>query len=64
MPSRESIHVYYHKAMRLNMSRGVSMDALSDESVSGSARVRRRPGGYRMESQDSTASRESMSRYG
>lgn len=46
------------------MSRQASMDQLSeDESASGSARVRRRRGGYRMESQDSTASRDSMSRY-
>ncbi|XP_062285794.1 piezo-type mechanosensitive ion channel component 2 [Scomber scombrus] len=62
VPSRESIHVYYQKAMRLNMSRQASMDQLSeDESASGSARVHRRRGGYRMESQDSTASRDSMS---
>ncbi|XP_042353330.1 LOW QUALITY PROTEIN: piezo-type mechanosensitive ion channel component 2 [Plectropomus leopardus] len=62
VPSRESIHVYYQKAMRLNMSRQASMDQLSeDESASGSTRVRRRRGGYPMESQDSTASRDSMS---
>nr|XP_019964666.1 PREDICTED: piezo-type mechanosensitive ion channel component 2 isoform X3 [Paralichthys olivaceus] len=62
VPSRESIHVYYQKAMRLNMSRQASMDQLSeDESVCGSTRVRRRRGGYRMESQDSTASRDSIS---
>ncbi|XP_047198071.1 piezo-type mechanosensitive ion channel component 2 [Hippoglossus stenolepis] len=62
VPSRESIHVYYQKAMRLNMSRQASMDQLSeDESVCGSARVRRRRGGYGMESQDSTASRDSIS---
>uniref|UniRef100_A0A3Q0T344 Piezo type mechanosensitive ion channel component 2 n=1 Tax=Amphilophus citrinellus TaxID=61819 RepID=A0A3Q0T344_AMPCI len=60
VPSRESIHVYYHKAMRLNMSRQASLDVLSDESVSGSTRVRRRQEGYRMASQDSTASRESI----
>uniref|UniRef100_A0A3Q4MTG6 Piezo type mechanosensitive ion channel component 2 n=1 Tax=Neolamprologus brichardi TaxID=32507 RepID=A0A3Q4MTG6_NEOBR len=61
VPSRESIHVYYHKAMRLNMSRQASMDVLSeDDSVSGSIGVRRRRGGYRMESQESTASRESI----
>lgn len=64
VPSRESIHVYYQKAMRLNMSRQASLDQLSeDESVSGSTRFRRRRGGYRMESQDSTASRDSISRY-
>lgn len=64
MPSRESIHVYYQKAMRLNMSRQASIEQLSeDDSVSGSMRYRRRRGGYRMESQDSTASRDSISRY-
>lgn len=47
------------------MSRQSSLDPLSeDESVSGSHRVRRRREGYRMESQDSMASRDSMSRYG
>ncbi|XP_076004427.1 piezo-type mechanosensitive ion channel component 2 isoform X1 [Genypterus blacodes] len=60
VPSKESIHIYYQKAMRLNMSRASSMDQLSEEE-SGSNRVRRRRGGYRMESQDSTASRDSMS---
>ena len=62
MPSRESIHVYYQKAMRLNMSRQASMDQLSEDE-SGSTRVRRRRPGYRIESQDSSASRDSMSRY-
>ncbi|XP_028449157.1 piezo-type mechanosensitive ion channel component 2 isoform X1 [Perca flavescens] len=62
VPSRESIHVYYQKAMRLNMSRQASLDQLSeDESASGSNRVRRRRRGYPMESQDSTASRDSIS---
>ncbi|XP_058468470.1 piezo-type mechanosensitive ion channel component 2 isoform X3 [Solea solea] len=62
VPSRESIHVYYQKAMRLNMSRQASMDQLSDdESASGCTGARRRRGGYRMESQDSTASRDSIS---
>uniref|UniRef100_A0A3Q3LMQ3 Piezo type mechanosensitive ion channel component 2 n=1 Tax=Mastacembelus armatus TaxID=205130 RepID=A0A3Q3LMQ3_9TELE len=62
VPSKESIHIYYQKAMRLNMSRQASMDQLSeDESASDSNRVRRRRGGYRMESQDSTASRDSIS---
>ncbi|XP_070774836.1 piezo-type mechanosensitive ion channel component 2 [Enoplosus armatus] len=62
VPSRESIHVYYQKAMRLNMSRQASMDQLSeDELASGSTRVRRKRPGYHMESQDSTASRDSMS---
>lgn len=64
VPSRESIHVYYQKAMRLNMSRQASLDQLSeDDSASGSTRLRRRRRGYRMESQDSTASRDSISRY-
>uniref|UniRef100_A0A8C7YTE9 Piezo type mechanosensitive ion channel component 2 n=1 Tax=Oryzias sinensis TaxID=183150 RepID=A0A8C7YTE9_9TELE len=63
VPSRESIHVYYKKAMRLNMSRQASLDMLSDDELpSGSTKARkRRGGGYRMESQDSTASRDSMS---
>uniref|UniRef100_A0A3P9K7P9 Piezo type mechanosensitive ion channel component 2 n=1 Tax=Oryzias latipes TaxID=8090 RepID=A0A3P9K7P9_ORYLA len=63
VPSRESIHVYYKKAMRLNMSRQASLDMLSDDELpSGSTKARkRRGGGYGMESQDSTASRDSMS---
>ncbi|KAM6918193.1 piezo-type mechanosensitive ion channel component 2 [Xenentodon cancila] len=62
VPSRESIHVYYQKAMRLNMSRQASLDQLSeDDLASGSTTVRKRQGGYRIESQDSTASRDSMS---
>ncbi|KAM9844577.1 piezo-type mechanosensitive ion channel component 2 [Aulostomus maculatus] len=62
VPSRESIHVYYQKAMRLNMSRQASVDQLDeDESALGSTRPRRRRAGYRMESQDSTASRDSIS---
>uniref|UniRef100_A0A674NBV1 Piezo type mechanosensitive ion channel component 2 n=1 Tax=Takifugu rubripes TaxID=31033 RepID=A0A674NBV1_TAKRU len=37
VPSRESIHVYYQKAMRLNMSRQASIAQLSeDDSASGS----------------------------
>ncbi|XP_055084588.1 piezo-type mechanosensitive ion channel component 2 [Periophthalmus magnuspinnatus] len=62
VPTRESIHVYYQKAMRLNLSRESSLDQLSeDESTSGSGRVRRRRTGFRIQSQDSTASRDSMS---
>ncbi|XP_041848667.1 piezo-type mechanosensitive ion channel component 2 [Melanotaenia boesemani] len=62
VPNRESIHIYYQKAMRLNMSRQASLDELSmDGSATSSTRVRRRRGGYRMESQESTASRDSMS---
>ncbi|KAK7944677.1 hypothetical protein WMY93_000405 [Mugilogobius chulae] len=62
VPTRESIHVYYQKAMKLNLSRESSLDQLSDdESTSGSGRVRRRRAGFRMQSQDSTASRDSMS---
>lgn len=47
------------------MSRQASLDMLSDDELpSGSTKARkRRGGGYRMESQDSTASRDSMSRY-
>lgn len=62
VPTRESIHIYYQKAMRLNVSRESSLDQLSeDESTSGSNRVQRRRTGVRMQSQDSTASRDSMS---
>ncbi|KAM8838287.1 piezo-type mechanosensitive ion channel component 2 isoform 4-T4 [Synchiropus picturatus] len=63
VPSRESIHVYYQKAMRLNTSRQASIDQLSDdETVSGSSsRLRRRRRGFQVQSQDSTASRDSMS---
>uniref|UniRef100_A0A3Q1J0V3 Piezo-type mechanosensitive ion channel component n=1 Tax=Anabas testudineus TaxID=64144 RepID=A0A3Q1J0V3_ANATE len=40
VPSRESIHYLYQKAMRLNMSRQASLDQLSeDESTSGSIRI-------------------------
>uniref|UniRef100_A0A3B3UI10 Piezo type mechanosensitive ion channel component 2 n=1 Tax=Poecilia latipinna TaxID=48699 RepID=A0A3B3UI10_9TELE len=62
VPSRESIHVYYQKAMRLNISRQASLDQLSEDgSMSGSTQARKRRRGYPMESQDSTASRDSMS---
>ncbi|KAJ8272895.1 hypothetical protein GJAV_G00094700 [Gymnothorax javanicus] len=61
VPSRESIQVYYQKQMRLNLSRD-SLDQLDeDDSASGSQRVRRRQAACRMESQDSMASRDSMS---
>ncbi|XP_068197300.1 piezo-type mechanosensitive ion channel component 2 [Antennarius striatus] len=61
VPSRESIHNYYQKAMRLNMSRQTSIDQLSEDESVLDSKVRRRRGAYRMESQDSTASRDSMS---
>ncbi|XP_064202838.1 piezo-type mechanosensitive ion channel component 2-like [Anguilla rostrata] len=62
VPSRESIQVYYQKQLRLNLSRESGLDQLDEEdSASGSQRVRRRRAGYRMESQDSMASRDSMS---
>uniref|UniRef100_A0A8C7YTI9 Piezo type mechanosensitive ion channel component 2 n=1 Tax=Oryzias sinensis TaxID=183150 RepID=A0A8C7YTI9_9TELE len=42
VPSRESIHVYYKKAMRLNMSRQASLDMLSDDELpSGSTKARK-----------------------
>lgn len=67
-PSRESIHVYYQKQMRMNMSRESSLDRISEEdSTSGSPKRRRKRGAYTMESQDSMASmasRDSISRYG
>ncbi|XP_063742823.1 piezo-type mechanosensitive ion channel component 2 isoform X2 [Eleginops maclovinus] len=62
VPSKESIHVLYQKAMKLNMSRQASMDQLSeDDSASGSNRLQRRRRPNPMESQDSTASRDSIS---
>ncbi|KAL6104091.1 piezo2 [Pungitius sinensis] len=62
VPSRESIHVYYQKAMRLNMSRQASLDQLSeDESTFPSTGVRRRRRAHPMGSQDSSASRDSIS---
>uniref|UniRef100_A0A8C4ZEK7 Piezo-type mechanosensitive ion channel component n=1 Tax=Gadus morhua TaxID=8049 RepID=A0A8C4ZEK7_GADMO len=61
VPSRDHIHVYYQKAMRLNMSRQSSMDLLSEDD-SGSQRVpRRRQGRFPMGSGDSMASRDSIS---
>lgn len=46
------------------MSRQASIAQLSeDDSASGSMRFHRRRGGCHMESQDSTASRDSISRY-
>ncbi|KAM9440006.1 piezo-type mechanosensitive ion channel component 2 [Clarias gariepinus] len=62
VPSRESIHVYYQKQMRLNVSRESGLDQISEEdSISGSQKPRRRRRGYTLESQDSVASRDSMS---
>ncbi|KAJ4936752.1 hypothetical protein JOQ06_001338, partial [Pogonophryne albipinna] len=62
VPSKDSIHVLYQKAMKLNMSRQASLDQLSeDDSASASTRLRRRRRPYPMESQDSTASRDSIS---
>ncbi|XP_051943825.1 piezo-type mechanosensitive ion channel component 2 [Hippocampus zosterae] len=62
VPSRESIHVYYQKAMRLNMSRQASMDLLIDDDSAGcSKKARRRQRASQMESQTSTASRDSIS---
>ncbi|CAB1326921.1 unnamed protein product [Coregonus sp. 'balchen'] len=45
VPSRESIHVFYQKKMRMNMSRGSSLDRLSEEDSAsgGSHRAHRRP---------------------
>ncbi|KAI1902167.1 hypothetical protein AGOR_G00041910 [Albula goreensis] len=62
VPSRESIQVYYQKQMRMNLSRESGLDRIDEgDSASGSQRARCRKGGYRMESQDSMASRDSMS---
>ncbi|KAJ8337163.1 hypothetical protein SKAU_G00383830 [Synaphobranchus kaupii] len=62
VPSRDSIQVYYQKQLRLNLSRESGLDHLDeDDSTSGSQGLRRRRTGYRMESQESMASRDSMS---
>uniref|UniRef100_A0AAZ3R3X8 Piezo-type mechanosensitive ion channel component n=1 Tax=Oncorhynchus tshawytscha TaxID=74940 RepID=A0AAZ3R3X8_ONCTS len=55
VPSRESIHVFYQKQMRMSMSRGSSLDRLSEEdSASG--------GSHRsQDSMASLASRDSIS---
>ncbi|XP_073720596.1 piezo-type mechanosensitive ion channel component 2-like isoform X1 [Misgurnus anguillicaudatus] len=59
VPSRESIHVYYQKQMKLNVSRESGLDRISEEdSGSGSHRERRRRAGH---STDSFASRDSIS---
>nr|XP_055059581.1 piezo-type mechanosensitive ion channel component 2 isoform X2 [Misgurnus anguillicaudatus] len=59
VPSRESIHVYYQKQMKLNVSRESGLDRISEEdSGSGSHRARRRRAGH---STDSFASRDSIS---
>ncbi|XP_076837893.1 piezo-type mechanosensitive ion channel component 2 isoform X4 [Brachyhypopomus gauderio] len=62
VPSRETIHVYYQKQLRLNASRESGLDRISEEdSSSGSLRRRRRRRVCTMDSQDSVVSRESMS---
>ncbi|XP_051769980.1 piezo-type mechanosensitive ion channel component 2 isoform X2 [Ctenopharyngodon idella] len=57
VPSRESIHVYYQKQMKLTGSRESGLDRISEED-SGSYRARRRRVGHSL---DSFASRDSMS---
>ncbi|XP_060762172.1 piezo-type mechanosensitive ion channel component 2 isoform X2 [Neoarius graeffei] len=62
VPSRESIHVYYQKQMRLNASRESGLDRISEEdSISGSQKPLRRRRNYTLESQDSMASRDTIS---
>uniref|UniRef100_A0A8C1U3H1 Piezo type mechanosensitive ion channel component 2 n=1 Tax=Cyprinus carpio TaxID=7962 RepID=A0A8C1U3H1_CYPCA len=58
VPSRESIHVYYQKQMKLNGSRESGLDRISEED-SCSNRDRRRRVDHSL---DSFASRDSMSR--
>uniref|UniRef100_A0A8C2H7K3 Piezo type mechanosensitive ion channel component 2 n=1 Tax=Cyprinus carpio TaxID=7962 RepID=A0A8C2H7K3_CYPCA len=58
VPSRESIHVYYQKQMKLNGSRESGLDRISEED-SCSNRERRRRVDHSL---DSFASRDSMSR--
>ncbi|KAK9980260.1 hypothetical protein ABG768_013637 [Culter alburnus] len=57
VPSRESIHVYYQKQIKLSGSRESGLDRISEED-SGSYRARRRRVGHSL---DSFASRDSMS---
>uniref|UniRef100_A0A673KN18 Piezo-type mechanosensitive ion channel component 2-like n=1 Tax=Sinocyclocheilus rhinocerous TaxID=307959 RepID=A0A673KN18_9TELE len=57
VPSRESIHVYYQKQMKLNGSRESGLDRISEED-SCSNRERRRRVGHSL---DSFASRDSIS---
>ncbi|XP_050952612.1 piezo-type mechanosensitive ion channel component 2 isoform X2 [Labeo rohita] len=57
VPSRESIHVYYQKQMKLNGSRESGLDRISEED-SCSNRERRRRAGHSL---DSFASRDSIS---
>uniref|UniRef100_A0A8C9RYN6 Piezo type mechanosensitive ion channel component 2 n=1 Tax=Scleropages formosus TaxID=113540 RepID=A0A8C9RYN6_SCLFO len=60
VPSRESIHVYYQKQMRMNVSRESGLDQIEEEDStcnSQSAMLKQ----YKMESQDSMASRDSIS---
>ncbi|XP_077078207.1 piezo-type mechanosensitive ion channel component 2 [Siphateles boraxobius] len=61
VPSRESIHVYYQKQMKLNGSRESGLDRISEED-SGSIRARRRRVGHSLDSlQSGFASRDSLS---
>ncbi|XP_035271932.1 piezo-type mechanosensitive ion channel component 2-like [Anguilla anguilla] len=58
VPSRESIHVYYQKQMRMNLSRESGLDGIDEFSVSGSQRVVHKKDRLKMESQES---RDSLS---
>nr|XP_015209180.1 PREDICTED: piezo-type mechanosensitive ion channel component 2 isoform X2 [Lepisosteus oculatus] len=62
VPSRESIHVYYQKQMRMNFSRESSLDRI-DEDLSGSSshKAERKRGAHRMDSLDSVGSRDTLS---
>ncbi|CAM4586729.1 unnamed protein product [Leuciscus chuanchicus] len=61
VPSRESIHVYYQKQMKLSGSRESGLDRISEED-SGSIRDRRRRVGHSLDSlRSGFASRDSLS---
>ncbi|KAJ8279582.1 hypothetical protein COCON_G00066480 [Conger conger] len=53
VPSRESIHVYYQKQMRLNLSRESGLDGIDEFSMSGSHKAELRKDRLKMESQES-----------
>ncbi|XP_036410203.1 piezo-type mechanosensitive ion channel component 2-like [Megalops cyprinoides] len=61
VPSRESIHIYYQKQMRMNLSRESGLDGIDEYSVSCSQRAEHNRSGLQTDSQDSVLSRDSLS---
>ncbi|KAJ8374942.1 hypothetical protein SKAU_G00055220, partial [Synaphobranchus kaupii] len=58
VPSRENIHVYYQKQMRMNLSRESGLDGIDEYSVSMSQKAEHKQDRVKMESQES---RDSLS---